>query len=174
MLNNAALRIFAASALAALAAGCVAVPGDAYYESSTYYPPTSSSVTVYEQPGYVYSNPRVYPVPYPVYTPVPPPPRYGWQRDRNDWRDRRGPDTWQRDADRREADRRDADRRRNADRQRDQADRDRRAQAQAQQDRDRRAQQDRDRQAQQERDRSNPQPARPIPRWNPRPEFRMN
>lgn len=153
-----ALRLFAACTAAALAAGCVAVPGDPYYESGSYYPPTSS-VTVYEQPGYVYSSPRVYPVPvpYPVYTPPPPPRPYGWQRDRDHWQNREG---WRRDADRREADRREGERRREADRQRDQAERDRRDQA------------ERDRRAQQDRGRGNAPAAPPAMIRTPRPEWR--
>ncbi len=153
-----ALRLFAACTAAALAAGCVAVPGDPYYESGPYYPPTSS-VTVYEQPGYVYSSPRVYPVPvpYPVYTPPPPPRPYGWQRDRDHWQNREG---WRRDADRREADRREGERRREADRQRDQAERDRRDQA------------ERDRRAQQDRGRGNTPAAPPAMIRTPRPEWR--
>lgn len=153
-----ALRLFAACTAAVLAAGCVAVPGDPYYESGPYYPPTSS-VTVYEQPGYVYSSPRVYPVPvpYPVYTPPPPPRPYGWQRDRDHWQNREG---WRRDADRREADRREGERRREADRQRDQAERDRRDQA------------ERDRRAQQDRGRGNAPAAPPAMIRTPRPEWR--
>lgn len=157
-MSSTALRLFAACTAAALAAGCVAVPGDPYYESGPYYPPTSS-VTVYEQPGYVYSSPRVYPVPvpYPVYTPPPPPRPYGGQRDRDHWQNREG---WRRDADRREADRREGERRREADRQRDQAERDRRDQA------------ERDRRAQQDRGRGNAPAAPPAMIRTPRPEWR--
>lgn len=157
-MSSTALRLFAACTAAALAAGCVAVPGDPYYESGPYYPPTSS-VTVYEQPGYVYSSPRVYPVPvpYPVYTPPPPPRPYSWQRDRDHWQNREG---WRRDADRREADRREGERRREADRQRDQAERDRRDQA------------ERDRRAQQDRGRGNAPAAPPAMIRTPRPEWR--
>ncbi|RYF07733.1 MAG: hypothetical protein EOO31_05400 [Comamonadaceae bacterium] len=172
-MSHPAFRIFAATTVAALAAGCVAVPGDPYYDANPYYPPTSS-VTVYEQPGYIYTNPRVYPVPYPAYSP--PPPRYGWQRDRdNDWRDRHDRDVrdgHRRDADRREADRREGDRRRDADRQRDQAERDRRAQhqqQQQQQDRDRRAQQERDRDRNRDRGQS---PAAAGIQWPPGPPLR--
>lgn len=117
------LRIAAAAAMASLAVGCAAVPGDPYYDQGSYYPSsgypvssypsTSSSVTVYEQsPRYIYSSPQVVPVPVPVYTQRP-----GWQRN-DDWRERRERQAWddrrrdddRRDASRREADRRDAER----------------------------------------------------------------
>ena len=67
------LRVAGAAALASLLVGCVAVPGDPYYDSGSaggYY--AGSSVTVYEQPGVIYTAP---PAGWRNY----PPPPMGWR-----------------------------------------------------------------------------------------------
>ena len=60
------VRILTAGVLASLAVGCAAVPGDPYYDGGGYYP-APSSMTVYEQPGVIYTAPplgwRDYPPP---------------------------------------------------------------------------------------------------------------
>jgi len=135
-------KIAAATALASLFAGCAAMPGDPYYDQGGYYPSagsspapypsagysggsypygsypsTSSSVTVYESPRYIYSNPTVVPVP--IYTQRPGYDDWRERRDRQAWEARRRDDerrdAMRRDADRRDADRRADDRRRNDD-----------------------------------------------------------
>ncbi|MHA7598444.1 hypothetical protein ACX12L_00715 [Alicycliphilus sp. T452] len=111
-------RTAAACMLGLLAAGCVAVPGDPYYDGGGYYS-GSSSMTVYEQPGVIYTAP---PLGWRDYPPPPP----GWREDA--WRERQWREAQQRrdaqrrefdrrrEADRREAERREADRRREMDR----------------------------------------------------------
>lgn len=153
------LRLGAIGTLAALAAGCVAVPGDPYYDGGGYYPSPAPAVTVYERPGVIYSQP--------VYVP---PPRPVW-RDRDDWRERQWRDARERErreAERhREADRREADRRRDAERR--EADR---RQAERQREWDRRREQDRREQDQRaERPNRGNQPV-PGRRYAPTPDWR--
>lgn len=96
-------RIVAICALGLLTAGCVAVPGDPYYGSggAGYYP-GPSSMTVYEQPGMIYTAP---PLGWRNY-PAPPP---GWREDA--WRERQ----WRQSREHEAYERRDADRRRDMD-----------------------------------------------------------
>ncbi len=92
-----ALRLTATTALAGLAMGCVAPPGDPY-DGNYYgeyprvpdavggYPATYSTIPVYEPPPrYVYSSPGGIPMPHSV-----PVPRPVWQRgdahSGHDWR----------------------------------------------------------------------------------------
>lgn len=93
---------------AVLASGCVAIPGDPYYDGGysggyggpAYYP-AASSVTVYEQPGVIYT--------------APPP---GWRAEawrEHQWREARERDR-QREIQRNERERRDWERRRDAER----------------------------------------------------------
>ena len=60
LMHHPLLRIASAGVLGALMAGCVGVPGDPYYDggySGGGYYPGSASVTVYEQPGVIYTPP---------------------------------------------------------------------------------------------------------------------
>jgi|GEM_PF-2599906 len=96
-----ALRITATTALAGLAMGCVALPGEPYDDNSYYgeyprvpdmaggYPATYSTIPVYEPlPRYVYSSPGGIPMPRSANSA--PVPRPVWQRgdghSGNDWR----------------------------------------------------------------------------------------
>lgn len=103
-------RIAAVGMLGLLAAGCVAVPGDPYYDGGggVGYYPGSSSMTVYEQPGVIYGAPPL------GWRDYPPPPT-GWREDA--WRERQWRDAQQRrEAQRWEAQRWEDNRRREMDR----------------------------------------------------------
>ncbi|AVP57356.1 hypothetical protein [Pulveribacter suum] len=101
-------RLGLALGAAVLATGCVAIPGDPYYDAGysggyggpAYYP-TTSAVTVYEQPGVIYT--------------APPP---GWRAEawrEHQWRESRERDR-QRELQRNERERRDWERQREAER----------------------------------------------------------
>lgn len=173
------LRIATAGMLGALLAGCVAVPGDPYYEGGGggYYP-GPSSVTVYEQPGVIYGAP---PIGWRNYPPAPP----GWREDA--WRERQWRDAREREArERRDMERRRDGQRWEAERQRDQQRRDAERQRdaerrEAERRRDFERQRDMDRRAYEQR----PQQQRPQPdggrdmrdllqreRRDPRPDWR--
>ncbi|WOO33787.1 hypothetical protein [Diaphorobacter limosus] len=111
LMHHPLLRIASAGVLGALMAGCVGVPGDPYYDggySGGGYYPGSASVTVYEQPGVIYTPP---PVGWRNY----PPPPHGWREDA--WRERQWREHREREArERREHERRDMERRRDFER----------------------------------------------------------
>ena len=93
-------RIVSVTALGAVLAGCAVVPGDPYYESSS-YPVYRQPDVIYGAPQ-VYSSPPVYRVPPVIYPYAAPPAAIydgGRDRDRNDWRER------ERDRDRADRDR---------------------------------------------------------------------
>lgn len=154
-------RLLAAAALGVLVTGCVAVPGDPYYEPPRYQ--------TYEQPGYIYSAPPTVYQSAPVYR-APPPVIYlqGRDRDNNRWDNRRDNNGWRdRDRDHTDRDRGDRDREARDRAQRDQqareADRRARDQNNARQDQARREQAERDRRAADDRrDRDN-RPPRAAP-----------
>ncbi len=161
-------RILSATALGALVTGCVAVPGDPYYEPPRYQ--------TYEQPGYIYNAPPtvyqsapVYRAPPVVYT-TPPPVIYfqGRERDDHRWDNGRDNNGWrERERDRDRAERNRADREARDRAQRDQqareADRRVRDQNNARQEQARREQAERDRRAADDRrDRDN-RPPRAAP-----------
>ncbi|TFI40465.1 hypothetical protein E4O93_24065, partial [Diaphorobacter sp. DS2] len=97
------VRILTAGVLASLAVGCAAVPGDPYYDGGGYYP-APSSMTVYEQPGVIYTAPPL------GWRDYPPPPS-GWREDA--WRERQWREARERQwREAQERERREADRRR--------------------------------------------------------------
>lgn len=156
-------RVLSAAALGALVTGCVAVPGDPYYDPPRYQ--------TYEQPGYIYNTPPtvyqsapMYRAPPVVYS-APPPVIYFQGRDRDDnrWDQRRDNNNGWRDRDRADKDRGDRDReardRAHREQQAREADRRGRDQNNARQDQARREQADRDRRsADDKRERDNRAP----------------
>lgn len=170
-LSRLPLRIAMAGVLGSLLVGCVAVPGDGYYEGGGGYYPGHSAVTVYEQPGVIYGAPPVGWRNYPA-------PPVGWREEA--WRERQWRESRERDAyQRREMDRRRDAQRWEADRQRDQWQRDAERQREQQQ-RDAERRRDMDRRAYEQRQQQYPQPAPRTDmrdllerrRSDPRPDWR--
>lgn len=101
LLRLSSSRLVGACLPGLLVAGCVAVPDDPYYGGGGYYP-GPSSMTVYEQPGLIYSAPP------PGWRNYPPPPS-GWRADA--WRERQ----WRQSREREAYERLESDRRRELD-----------------------------------------------------------